>query len=58
MNITKAKYQKDPFTNKDSCIIATIDGVSWGVPINLENTHYIEIKSQIDAGTLTVEAAD
>ncbi len=58
MNITNAKYQKDPFTNQNSCIIATIDGIVWGVPMDLENTHYIEIKKQIDAGTLTVEASD
>tara|TARA_R100000655_G_scaffold40490_1_gene76187 strand:+ start:1235 stop:1411 length:177 start_codon:yes stop_codon:yes gene_type:complete len=58
MKITNAKYQKDPFTNKDSCITATIDGIVWGVPMDLENMHYKEIKKQIDAGTLTVEAAD
>ena len=34
------------------------DETVWGIPMDLENTYYKEIKKQIDAGTLTVEAAD
>ena len=66
MIITEAKYFKIPdstqngvtTTYPNSSITCKIDGVYWGVPIDLENTHYQEIKRQLDAGTLTIEAAD
>ena len=34
------------------------DGKIWSIPIDNENRHYQEIKRQVDAGTLTIEAAD
>ena len=58
MTITNAKYIKDKLTNKNSVVIAVIDGNHYSVPMNLDNTHYAEIKRQVDAGELTIEEAD
>ena len=57
MNITNAKYIEFP-TGTRVHIDATIDGELMSVPMDTGNRHYQEIKRQIDAGTLTVEAAD
>ena len=51
MIITNAKYWRIPDsevngvtkTHPDSSIICDIDGQYYGVPIDEENTHYIEI---------------
>ena len=32
--------------------------MEWAVPIDDSNTHYQEIKRQVDAGTLTIADAD
>ena len=58
MIITNAKYWRIPDSEvngvkkvyPDSSIICDIDGQYYGVPIDEENTHYIEIKRQLDAG--------
>ena len=57
MNITAAQYilGRD---GQNSMIKATIDGQELFVPIAEGNRHYDEIKKQVDAGTLTIEAAD
>ena len=57
MNITAAQYilGRD---GENSMIKATIDGQELFVPIAEGNRHYDEIKRQVDAGTLTIEAAD
>ena len=58
MNITAAQYV-DPYGDGEhSGIQATIDGEELFVPIDEGNRHYKEIKRQVDAGTLTIEAAD
>ena len=51
-NITNATYHN---ANNNS-INVDFDGVSMLVPIDSSNRHYVEIKSQIDAGTLTIAA--
>jgi len=56
--ITNAKYIKDPQTDAIRVVYAIIDGKHYSVPMNLENTHYAEIKRQVDAGELTIEDAD
>ena len=56
-NITKAKYSNNFFGERDN-IIATINGVEMHVPIREGNRHYDEIMRQVDAGTLTIQAAD
>ena len=56
MIFTNAKYAARNGVNYG--IHVTVDNVIMYVPINEENRHYIELKEQLDAGTLTVEAAD
>tara|TARA_B100001778_G_scaffold165698_1_gene136194 strand:- start:236 stop:406 length:171 start_codon:yes stop_codon:yes gene_type:complete len=56
MIFTNAKYVARNGVNYG--INVTMDGVVSYVPIKNGNRHYISIKEQIDAGTLTVEAAD
>ena len=58
MNITSAKYEKEVISGEVDVIVAVIDGVKLSVPIAEGNRHYDEIKRQVDAGTLTIEAAD
>ena len=66
MKIENAKYFKIPDETMNgvtktypvSSITCIIDGEYWGVPIDEKNTHYIEIKRQLDAGLITIEAAD
>ena len=56
MNIASAKYLADDTGN--IAIIATINGVEWGVPMSEGNRHYAEILRQVEAGTLTIADAD
>ena len=58
MNITSAKYEKEVISGEVDIIVAVIDGVKLSVPITEGNRHYDETKRQVDAGTLTIEAAD
>jgi len=65
MNITNARYLKpvnDDNTivegSKNISIVATFDGVTSTVPLNINNRHYSEIMRQVDAGELTIAAAD
>ena len=57
MEIKNAKYNKNDF-GENCSINCTIDGNDWSVPIDLSNTFYVEIKKQVDAGTLTIKDAD
>ena len=57
MNITTAQYQADMDGNNSS-IIATIDGQEMSVPLDPANRHYAEILRQVEAGDLTIAAAD
>ena len=56
MNITKAKYAKDPDGN-NSCVLATIDDIPMAVPLDSANRHYQEIQEWLAAGN-TIEDAD
>ena len=58
INITSAKYIKDPLMNVIACIKATIDGEELIVPLAEGNRHYDEIMRQKEAGELTIEEAD
>lgn len=58
MNITSAQYIKNEFSDISSCIKATIDGQKWSVPLSPANRHYAEIMRQVEAGTLTILAAE
>ena len=57
MNITAAQYQAG-IDGSNSTIKATIDGQALSVPLDPDNRHYAEILRQVDAGTLTIAAAD
>ena len=57
MNITNAKYSKD-LNGNNSCVKCTIDGVDWLVPLDPDNSDYAEILRQVEAGDLTIAAAD
>ena len=56
MNITKAKYAKDPDGN-NSCVLATIDGTPMAVPLDPDNRHYQAIQEWVAEGN-TIEDAD
>tara|TARA_R100001443_G_scaffold18410_1_gene29344 strand:+ start:1026 stop:1196 length:171 start_codon:yes stop_codon:yes gene_type:complete len=56
MIFTNAKYSARNGVNYG--VHVTIDGVVSYVPINEQNTDYIELKKQLDEGTITIEAAD
>ena len=60
MNITSARYKNDFVSGKENdIIIAVINDTEWCVPNNApKNSHYVEIMRQVDAGDLTIEAAD
>jgi hypothetical protein len=58
MKITNAKYLKHNITNENCAVYAIINEQHYSVPMNLANTHYAEIKRQVDAGELTIEDAD
>ena len=58
MNIKDAKYVKDLFDPKIQYISANVDGQVWQIPVDSENRFYKEVKKQVDAGTLTIAAAD
>ena len=58
MKIENAEYFIDPFTKEKISIMATIDGVKCGVPMDTANRHYVEILKQVEAGTLTIKDAE
>ena len=45
-------------SDKQACIKALKDGKEIFVPVAEDNTDYKEIMARVDAGTLTIEAAD
>ena len=59
MNITSAQYKADEIAGSGNIsIMAEIDGVYVGVPIDPANRHYAEIMRQVNEGTLTIQDAD
>tara|TARA_B100001093_G_C26686883_1_gene953067 strand:+ start:235 stop:414 length:180 start_codon:yes stop_codon:yes gene_type:complete len=59
MIITKAKYRNTvlgaDIINKD--IVATIDGIVMGVPVEPKNRHFVAIQEWVAEGN-TIEEAD
>jgi len=45
-------------SDRQACIKALRYGKEIFVPVAEDNTDYIQIMAQVDAGTLTIEAAD
>ena len=58
ITITDVKYQNDEDGNQEQTVMATINGRRYGVPMVLDNTHWAEIKKRVDAGILTIAAAN
>lgn len=57
MNIQNAKYV-NYILGEGRNIKCTIDGIEMFVPIDPANTHYAEIMRQVEAGELTIAAAE
>tara|TARA_R100000231_G_scaffold130610_1_gene102336 strand:+ start:943 stop:1116 length:174 start_codon:yes stop_codon:yes gene_type:complete len=57
MNIESAKYQTDEIKKGNAGIIAVIDGVIMGVPIDPANRHYAAILEWVAEGN-TIQEAD
>ena len=57
MEITNEQYARGTDGELQS-VSCTIDGVTWSVPMDLDNTHYVEIMRQVEAGTLTITDAE
>jgi|TARA_A100000172_G_scaffold24201_1_gene14155 hypothetical protein len=61
MTISEAKYVEFPNFDGTKVKIGVrfvVDGVISVAPLTLENTDYAEIMRQVDAGKLTIAAAD
>ena len=57
MNITSAQYNVG-MDGTNTSIKATIDNQEMSVPLDPANRHYAEIMRQVEAGTLTILAAE
>ena len=57
-NISTVQYTRDAEINQNTGITATIDGITMSVPLDPANRHYAEIMRQVEAGELTIQAAD
>jgi len=58
MTITNAKYNTSRITNENCSINCVASGEHVSVPLNPANRHYAEILKQVEAGTITIAAAD
>ena len=55
---TDAQYIKDDTGTKNETVKVTIDGMINQVPISDLNRHWRQMKKLVDAGQLTIKAAD
>tara|TARA_B100000214_G_C23772188_1_gene537284 strand:- start:99 stop:278 length:180 start_codon:yes stop_codon:yes gene_type:complete len=55
---TNAQYIKDDTATENETVRVTIDGLDYQVPINDLNRHWRQMKKLVDAGQLTIKAAD
>ena len=58
MNITSAQYVNDEEGTQLNMLKCVIDGINMSVPIDSRNRHYEEILKQVEAGNLTIAAAE
>jgi len=58
MTITNAKYVLSNITDENGSVSCIVSGEQWSVPLDPANRHYAEILRQVEAGTLTIAAAD
>ena len=52
MNITSAKYA----SNENKSVNAVIEGVTWAVPVDNNNSDYQEVLKWVDAGNTIADA--
>ena len=57
MNITSAQYTS-MIDGTNDAIAAVIDGERICVPLDPDNSHYVEIMRQVEAGELTIADAE
>jgi len=58
MIITNAKYNTGIFTGENCSINCVANGEHVSIPLTVGNRHYDEILKQVEAGTITIAAAD
>ena len=61
MDIKSAKWVKDILADDGShsnIRVVLNDGVIMAVPISTDNSDYVDLMKQVDAGELTIEDAD
>ena len=56
MAISSAQYQRNKENTDNIAIKATIDGVTWSVPIDPDNRHYQAIQEWVAEGNKIEEA--
>ena len=56
MTVTSAKYFKAKGESENTCIIAVINGQELSVPINTNNSDYIEIQEWVSEGNAITAA--
>ena len=56
MNVESAQYKVDVDGTTKTGIKATIDGIDYAIPINIENRHYQAILDWVAAGNKIEEA--
>ena len=57
MIISSAQYQKNKDDNQNVAISAVIDGQTWSVPLDSNNSHYQAIQEWVAEGN-TIQEAD
>ena len=57
MIISSAQYQKNKDDNQNVAISAVIDGQTWSVPLDSNNSHYAAILEWVAEGN-TIQEAD
>jgi len=58
MDFSSAKYRKDSITGEVTTVSVTSNGISLSIPMDSDNRHYVEILRQVEAGDITIAAAD
>jgi hypothetical protein len=56
--ITDAQYKKDEVTGENDIVHCKLNGIECSVPLDENNSDYIEILRQVKEGTLTIKDAD
>jgi len=58
MNITSAQYQRNKDDNQNVAISAVVDGQTWSVPLDPNNTDYQAILEWAKEDGNTIKEAD